>query len=66
MKTIKIAFFSCVFFLVACEKNDEMPSEPGQDPTISINEFFPMNIGNYWVYEFVSKDPNGDLSLIHI
>lgn len=61
MKKISLTLIASVFLMYACKKNDDGPSTLGPEPEITINEFFPMNIGNYWVYEFVQKTPNGDI-----
>ena len=61
MKKISLILISCVFFTYACKKNTDAPSTSVPEPEITINEFFPMNIGNYWVYEFVQKNPSGEI-----
>lgn len=61
MKKISLTLITFLFLLYACKKNNDGPSSPSPEPEITINEFFPMNIGNYWVYKFVNKDVNGDV-----
>lgn len=50
-----------IITLISCKKNDDAdPNTPQvQDPIT--NDYFPMNIGNYWVYEFQTKDPSGNI-----
>ena len=58
MKAKQLLLGVSIVLLYACQKNEDPVSSPGPDP-IPINTFFPMSIGNYWVYEFVSKNPDG-------
>lgn len=47
-----IAFYSC---------NKDLPADPPQDQDPIFNNYYPMSIGNYWVYEYITKDPNGTI-----
>ena len=59
MKTTLFKLVLLAFVLIACKK--EKDPEQGQiDQSIPINEYFPLAIGNYWVYEFQTKLPSGE------
>ena len=61
---LKLNHLFILFGLIAfysCEKKDgATPGNPiVQEPVTNV--YFPMNIGNYWVYEFQTKDPSGNI-----
>lgn len=45
----------------ACTKEDEVETTPIVIPELK-NPYFPLKNGNYWVYEFLSKNPDGTIS----
>jgi hypothetical protein len=55
-------FFISLILLISfygCQKKDS--NNPGSaDPVIS-NAYFPMEVGNYWVFSFVNKSPDGSI-----
>ena len=59
MKKRHLYLILATLFLYACQKNDE--TTPPPPAKIPINAFFPMDIGNYWVYEFVNRQPDGTI-----
>ena len=59
MKVKLIALSLLVIMTYSCKKDNEDPK--GNLPSIlPTNSFYPMSVGNYWVFEFTNKDPNGD------
>lgn len=50
-------FFIAILFAIfsACQKDDDS----NQNQTVSEPDYFPMAIGNYWVYQFTNTDTLG-------
>jgi hypothetical protein len=57
MKRILVLIFSLSVFY-SCTKTHITPQN---DDAIPSNEYYPMSVGNYWVYEFVNKLPDGSI-----
>ncbi|MGB0424638.1 MAG: hypothetical protein ACPGED_09950, partial [Flavobacteriales bacterium] len=58
-KAIPFALLLLTLTLVACKKDDPTPVETSNAlPTT--NAYFPLAVGNYWVYDFQSYTPNGE------
>ena len=58
MKIKTLAFLSFVLlFVFACKKDKATDPEPV--PQISINDYFPMTVGNYWIYDIYKVDTSG-------
>lgn len=58
---IKIIILLCtVCIIYSCKKDN---NQPGITPpaTIPMNAYFPLSIGNYWVYEFTTRMPDGTI-----
>ncbi len=47
----------------ACNDDDENISPP--NPPAAVPNFFPMSIGNYWIYDVVRVDSNGTETLLN-
>ncbi len=52
--------FVGVLAITACKK--EVIDCPQESPTISKNAYYPLEIGNYWIYEFQTYLPDGSTS----
>ena len=35
----------------ACKKEEDTELIPENEPEVSVNDFMPMAIGNYWIYQ---------------
>jgi len=57
MKRI-IPFVLLLLTLNACKKDDPVPADNGTS-SADVPTYFPLAIGNYWVYNFQSYDPDG-------
>lgn len=55
---INLLLFLTLFSLYSCTKKDSIPQN---NVPVQTNAYFPMAVGNYWVYEFVNKDPEGNI-----
>ncbi len=57
MKTSGI-FIALVFLMISCSSRHSTPAEP---PTLepTVNEYFPLTDGNYWVYQVIKQDSAG-------
>jgi hypothetical protein len=47
--------------IIACKKENNRLAAPIDTPQNPVNAFFPMVIGNYWVYEFSTKLQDGSI-----
>lgn len=59
---MKIKLFTLVLsvlIIFSCKKENTTAANPS--PTIPINTYFPLSIGNYWVYEFSTHLPDGSI-----
>jgi len=57
MKTFLVIILLATF-LCSCSKTQTLPQNIDSIPS---NKYYPMSLGNYWVYEFVNKDPDGNI-----
>ena len=57
MKSILVIFLTLLIYY-SCTKTD---SNPQTTVPVMTNDYYPMAVGNYWVYEFVNKDPEGNI-----
>ena len=51
---VVLAFFSC--------KKEDAALEPVCETEVTVNDYMPMKVGNFWVYEHVKIDSNGNES----
>lgn len=47
-----------LFVFYSCSKTHITPQN---GDSLQSNAYYPMSVGNYWVYEFVNKDPDGNI-----
>lgn len=45
----------------ACKKDEVNEPEDNQETTITTNDYYPITIGSYWVYEFDLHEANGTI-----
>jgi len=58
MKTKLLVLFILASTIYSCKKDNIDPGTPAPE-TIPMNAYFPLSIGNYWVYEFTTRLPDG-------
>lgn len=67
MKNLKTLYL-LVFLITTCItisscKKDEVPEcEVAEEPAITTNDYFPVSVGSYWVYEFRTHQITGEIS----
>jgi hypothetical protein len=52
--------FLCLLVISACKK--DVIDCPQTSPTVSKNAHYPLEIGNYWIYEFQTYLPDGTIT----
>lgn len=52
--------------LYSCKKQEDTTLEVECEPEVTVNDYMPMAIGNYWVYEHVEIDSNNNEKKIGI
>ena len=57
MKLSRFLLFFSILGFYACNK--DLPADPPQDTDPTFNDYFPMSIGSFWVYEYVTKNADG-------
>lgn len=55
---LSLILLSCLFIITSCVEDDEAVTLPF-DEGLVVNAFFPLEIGNYWVFEFQTQLPDG-------
>lgn len=57
MRKFVLAIFAANLLFVSCKKEEK---EANQAPVTKASDYFPMSVGNYWVYEMFEIDTNGN------
>jgi hypothetical protein len=48
MKRLVVAAFASLFIFFSCSKQD---NDPPKEEQTTVTDYFPLNVGNYWVYQ---------------
>lgn len=59
MKYSIVLFLCFCFVLFSCKKKKDETTTVNGTPFLSSNQYFPMAVGNYWIYQLVTIDTNG-------
>lgn len=46
----------------SCKKEKASDNETNEEPAITTNEYFPVSVGSYWVYEFKVHQATGEIN----
>lgn len=53
MKRVFFLFLTIPIFFIACEKDSD---DPDTEPAEKVTDYFPLEVGNYWVYKVYNCD----------
>jgi hypothetical protein len=62
MKPVSILFFvilSIIFFSCKKDKDDDNNNNNNNNPVVDLSDYYPLAVGNYWVYQWYDIDSNG-------
>jgi len=67
MKNLKTLYLFVILIttsitISSCKKEKAPGNETNEEPAITTNEYFPVSVGSYWVYEFDMHPLNGSVN----